>query len=282
MSKNNITISVIIPSFYPEREKNVLEIIRKLRADRLPPDEIVVIKEVAPAGKARNLGVERSSGDILIFIDDDAIIESDDTLSKVVEALLSDDNIGMAGAVQKPCPDMNWLQKAYRKQFPRTEAPTVNEIKESDMVTTLFCAIRRDDFIAAGGFDERLIAGQDNLLRHKIRQMGKKIVLVPETLVYHPLPRSIANVLKREIIYAHGMAQLSKLNLMPLPAKRIKNMWQAFFYALVRIIALPVRLFYGGPDGKSFGFWYLRAPAWLVNSIAYAWFSAKTKNENSY
>lgn len=272
-------ISVIIPMYSPENFDNVADIIRKLCNVNDLSCESIVVMGVSPAGKARNIGAREATGDILVFVDDDANIVTDNIISKLVSPLISNESIGITGAIQKSPPQMNWIQRAYRMQFPRTEAPDVNVITESDMATTLCCAIRKDDFWRVGGFDERLQAGQDTLLRHKIRQMGKKVVIVPDTLVYHPLPDTLSKVFKREIRYAYGMAQLKKFGLAPVPPSEVKNIWHAIWYILVRILAFPIRFVYGGPDGKSFGFWFLRAPASLVASIAYAYYSVKIERQ---
>ncbi len=284
MIDGGIKLSVVIPSYSAERLNNVVSIIKKLAQDLCSPSEIIIVRKVSPAGKARNIGAKHTCGDVIVFIDDDAMIASENVLCKLLRPLVEDNTIGLTGAVQKSAPNPNWIQKIYAKQFPRTESPDIKDLTDSDMATTLFCAVRRDVFERIGGFDEMLVAGEDNLFRYMVRKLGKRVVLVPDTLVYHPLPDSLVGVFRREIWYAYGMAQITQHNLMEIGVRRIKNWLDGLIYALTRVIIFPARLFYGGPDGKSFGFWFLRAPAWLVNTIAYVWFSLRLmygkKDEN--
>ncbi|NJN66629.1 MAG: glycosyltransferase family 2 protein [Chloroflexaceae bacterium] len=46
----------------------------RLPARLSPPDEVEVVVNVRPNGLARNQGVARSAGDILVFFDDDALL----------------------------------------------------------------------------------------------------------------------------------------------------------------------------------------------------------------
>lgn len=263
-------ISVIIPAFRRSRVDNVETLRRSLLGGSLPPDEIIVVEGVSPAAAARNLGVERSKGDILVFIDDDARLSTPDVLERVVETLLSDDSIGIAGASQDIPPSASGFQKEYRHEFERARSQVVEEITESDMATTLFCAIRREDFTAAGGFDESLPAGEDNYLRHRIRGLGKKVVLAPGALVYHPLPGSWGELYRRARWYGSARAILAKREDAPFAGIRLQSKTAALGYLIVQWALFPFRLFIGGPTGRKFGFWPLRAVAHLVNSTAYA------------
>src|SRR5689334_4412033 len=46
-------------------------------------------KEAAGAGAARNVGIERAVGDILVFLDDDVLLETD-FLQEIIEAYRDD------------------------------------------------------------------------------------------------------------------------------------------------------------------------------------------------
>ena len=273
----NRTISVIIPAGRKERIEALKNLLDNLNNGTLPPDEIIVADTSDSPAKARNIGVKKAKGDILVFVDDDAIPADSNVLHSVIEILISAESIGICGTSTDIPPNANCFQKAYRKQFPRTYFPVVRQVLDSDMATTLFCAIRRSDFEAIGGFDESLITGEDNFLRHKIRALGKRVVIAPQTLVYHPLPQNWKQLFRREIWYARGGAILAKKTDYPFEGRHIKNNFYAMLYILSALLLFPIRLFYGGPDNKSFGFWYLRAPAFIVKAFTYAWFARKGK-----
>ncbi len=263
-------ISLIIPAGRPERREAMRSLIESLKDGTLPPDEVIVVENISPNSRARNIGVERSTGEILVLADDDAQIPQVDTLEKVVETLLSDDNIGICGASQDIPPDANRFQRAYRRQFARTHFPVVSETVESDMATTLFCAIRRCDIEAVGGFDESLIAGVDVMLRHKIRQLGKRIVVAPGTIAYHPLPSGWRELFRRVAWYGSARAILAQKPDYPFAGLRLHSGFAALGYLAAQWLLFPTRFFIGGPSGRKFGFWPLRAVAHIVNSTAYA------------
>lgn len=269
MFKNKF-ISVIIPTIRAERKAAFCELMEKLKSGTVSPDEIIVVENESPPSKARNIGAFRSKGDVLVFIDDDAIPASNSVLEKVIDTLLSDESIGICGTSQDIPPGANRFQREYRRQFPRTHSPIFNEITESDMATTLFCAIRREDFILAGQFDETLPAGEDNFLRHKIRTIGKKVVIAPGSMVYHPLPKNYRELIDREKWYGSARAVIAKRSDIPQEGIRLSSRAGALLYALLQIIVFPIRLFYGGADNRCFGFWHLRAFGNLTNALSYA------------
>jgi cellulose synthase/poly-beta-1,6-N-acetylglucosamine synthase-like glycosyltransferase len=87
-------ISVVIPTL-SDVESRVLEM---LRSQTLPPGEIEVVRGVRPNGRARNAGVARTHGDVLVFLDDDARPAHEQLIEKLVAPLLSDAGIGATGA----------------------------------------------------------------------------------------------------------------------------------------------------------------------------------------
>ncbi len=263
-------ISLIIPAGRPERRKQLDALVEKLMRGSVSPDEVVIIENISPASRARNLGAKKTVGDILILADDDIIIEQNDLLERVVSALLSSDSIGICGTSQDIPPDADGFQRAYRRQFDRVYSPIFVEATDSDMATTVFCAIHKTDFIEVGGFDESITAGEDNFLRHKIRELGKRVVVAPGTMVYHPAPKNMAELRNRERWYGSARAILANRGDVPLGGIAITTKPKAFFYLIAQTLIFPFRFFYGGPSGKSFGWWPLRAIAHFLNSFYYA------------
>ncbi len=263
-------ISLIIPAGRPERRQQLDNVVDKLIRGTVPPDEVVIIENISPASRARNIGAQKATGDILIFADDDIIIEQDDLFERVITTLLSSDDIGICGTSQDIPIDADRFQRAYRRQFDRTYTPIYDIVIDSDMATTLFCAIHRSDFFAAGGYDETLPAGEDNFLRHQIRKLGKRVVVAPNSIVYHALPKNFRELCNREKWYGSARAILAKRGDVPLGGVAITTKPKAFFYLIAQSLIFPFRFFYGGPSGKSFGWWPLRAIAHLLNSFYYA------------
>jgi GT2 family glycosyltransferase len=189
-------ISIVIPSGDASRCSNLQGLIEDLRGQSLPPDEIEVVRGVSPNGQARNLGVERTRGDLLVFLDDDVRLGSSEVLTAFAEHLSQTPGLGMVGTAQQLPPDSTRFQRRCAAQISRSASTVVETLTESDMVTTQCCAIRRPVLAEVGGFHARLIRGVDPELRQRVRQAGYRIAVVPHAWHYHPMPDSLRALLR--------------------------------------------------------------------------------------
>ena len=172
-------ISCIIPSL--ERPKALERTLHSLNQQSRPPDEVVVVlqgnspalpdeprrfslvvlrQEQPNAQMARNTAASRSTGELLVFLDDD--IEAEAHLITVYEEAFKDLSMGAAcGVILEPgqqttlgipseCSEepMGWMK------FPLNygaDAPARN-------FSSCNTAVRRELYFEAGGFDENFIA----------------------------------------------------------------------------------------------------------------------------
>jgi len=193
MCRLNNKISVIIPSL--KNHSNLKPLLDDISAQSIKDVDIHIIRGVSPNGKARNIGVAKAAGNIFIFLDDDIRLGH----KKVFENLIStlkEENIGLAGTSQQGPPDSSWFQKTCAIQLHRTEYKIVDVLTESDMVTTQCCAIRREVFYQFDGFNAKLIRGVDPEFRYRLRQKGYKIVIVPNSWHYHPMPENLGKLIR--------------------------------------------------------------------------------------
>jgi hypothetical protein len=105
-------------------------------------------------------------------------------------------SIGMSGAA---CEIPEWassFQKRAMKEIPRRYFPTQSQSVDSDMVQHPCLLMRTEFFKSIGGEDEDLIRGLDPVLRKKVRDAGKRVVVVRDTWVYHLLPPTWRALLK--------------------------------------------------------------------------------------
>lgn len=162
-----------------------------VRAQSLLAAEIEVVRGVSPNGRARNEGVGRTTGEILVFLDDDVRLGSLEVVRTFVEFLTTDPTLGLVGTSQVLPADSTPFQKALGAQLSRSQSPVVEELTESDMVTTQCCAMRRAVLDEVGGFHGRILRGVDPELRHRVRLAGYRIAVVPQQWHYHPMPASL-------------------------------------------------------------------------------------------
>ncbi|MDP2924024.1 MAG: glycosyltransferase [Candidatus Omnitrophota bacterium] len=204
--ETNPKVSVIIPSLDGYRGGNVPKLLEDIHNQTIKDLEIHVVKGVVPNGKARNEGANLAKGRFLVFIDDDVRLGNEYVIENLIKALENDDTIGLAGPSQLIPQDSNWFQRQAAKQIPRNFFPIMDENKESDMVTHMCMAMRKDFFLAIGRENEYLISGTDPDLRYRVRKTGKKIVVVANTWAYHPLPNNLLSLLKLSFIKGRDSA----------------------------------------------------------------------------
>lgn len=204
-------ISLVIPSLSGQVDALLASVARQT----LAPVEIEVVAGVEPSGRARNLGVARTSAPIIVFTDDDAVLGGDDTLTNLV-APLADPTIGAVGTAKLLPAGSSWWQRQVARQVPRIEHPIVTELTDSNVpldrfgytdVTTTCCAMRREVFEACGRFDETLVRGVDTEFLFRVCRAGYRLVIAPMTWVHHPAPATLARLVVKHFLYGTGYAQ---------------------------------------------------------------------------
>ncbi len=198
---------MIIPSWGKERSKNLERLLEDLTAQSIRPDEVEIVRQVSPNGRARNVGAARTSGEILLFLDDDVRMGTTRVIEGLVRALERPE-IGLAGTSQQLPPDSSAFQLSLAGQLPRSQSPIVSDYQSSDMVTTACCAIRREIFTKLGGFHEGLPRGVDPEFRQRIRGLGLDIVVAPDVWHYHPVPASLKELIRMAWRNGYSSAQV--------------------------------------------------------------------------
>ena len=204
-------VSVIIPSFDGKRGGNLNRLKEQLAGQTLPPHEIVVVVGVSPNGRARNEGVKKASGDYYVFIDDDVTLGD----NRVIENLISpfsepSQHIGMTGPSQLLPDNSTWLQRAAARQLPRSDFPVQKELVDSDMVTHMCLCMPAQLFKDVGWENPDIIAGTDPDLRHRVREAGYRVCVVPNTWAYHPMPETLLKILRLSYIKGRNSAKVRK------------------------------------------------------------------------
>ena len=187
-------ISAIVPSLDGSRGGNIDRLVGDLEQQDCAPLEVLLVTGERPSGNARHLGSDAAKGEYLVFIDDDAQLGSHTVISRLVRALAADRQIGLAGVTQQLPANLSPIRSWMGKQLPRTVSPVVDEITDSDMVTTLCVATTRQVYDRVGGMNRWMIAGVDPELRQRVRNSGYRVVVVPGVVVQHPMPGTVRKI----------------------------------------------------------------------------------------
>jgi len=270
-------VSVVIPSL----DGRVDSLLASVARQTLRPAEVEIAVGIRPNGKARNVGVSRTSGDILVFIDDDAVLGGDDTIARLVQPLLADPSIGVTGTAKLLPPDADGWQRRVAREVPRIEHPIVDAPLETNPpldghgyieITTTCCAMRRDVFDAVGGFDNQLVRGVDTEFFYRIRRLGYRFILVPHAWVYHPAPPTLYALLRKHFYYGIGFAQEAQRDSSRGGARTLATPLHAAAYLIFRTLILVPNIFlpysYSMPSWRP-GFKPLKALTSYVASLGY-------------
>lgn len=228
MAKEAPFISIIVPTRLRPRQlaacfasllgldypRDRFEVIVVDDGGDMPPDSIspfrahldVTLVKQARAGPAtaRNTGARRAKGNIIAFTDDDCAPDP-----RWLRALAQrfDDAPGKAigGRTVNALPEnlystasqilVDYLYAYYNAMPERAVFFTSNNL-----------AVPRDQFLAAGGFDESfgLPAAEDRELCDRWRGLGHGMIYAPEVLVYHGHELTLRKFCRQHFNYGRG------------------------------------------------------------------------------
>jgi GT2 family glycosyltransferase len=178
--------------------------------------------------RARNAGVSRATGDILVFLDDDAIA-SPGLITAYAAAF--DGTQPLAGAIagrldpdfEVPRPE--WLtEEALQLLGIYQDGSEFHPMRDDHLPMGANFAVPRVLFDSCGPFDERLgysysrrqsmLAGEDSLLSLRIKRAGNRLYHVPAAVARHRIAAAklrFSYLLRR--YYWEGVTQLTLLYL---------------------------------------------------------------------
>lgn len=196
-------ISIIIPCKDPEAD--ISSLVSDIETQVVSGEkEIIRVDGISPAGKARNLGAQKAKGQILVFIDADIRLKGVDLLAKLAEVISKDEKIAIATASIDIPLEASFFEKNYANQVSHCRTPQVSSITDAGVAGSHCCAILKETFDRAQGFNVNLPRGQDPEFSYRLRQLGFRTVLTPDTMTYHHQPKNLKELIK--IHFRNGRA----------------------------------------------------------------------------
>ena len=214
------TLSVIIPVYNGGVKFTMC--LQHLAASTVAPEEVIVVSDgdsdgswrvaeqfgarvmriPTPEGpaRARNLGARTAKGDILFFFDADVTIPQD-AIGRIVDTFQHHpDMAALFGSYDDEPFESNFLSQ-YKNLFHHYVHQTAR--KEASTFWSGCGAIRREVFMAMGGFDEgyRQPAIEDIDLGYRLRKAGHRIRLLKALQVKHLKRWECMSLLKADILY---------------------------------------------------------------------------------
>lgn len=214
------TTSVIICTYSQDRCQSLLAAVQSVQAQTLRPDQVIVVvdhneelmrflverlpeavevvsnDEARGLAGARNAGIHRASGEVVVFLDDDA--EADPLWLRTLVGQFGDPSVAgtggrvvpdwpMAARPQWFPPEFDWVVGCSYRGLPDVVAPVRNPIGAS-------MAMRRSLFERIGGFDTAMgrmkavplgCEETELAIRARHQLVGAEFLYVPDATVTH-------------------------------------------------------------------------------------------------
>lgn len=208
--KNRI-VDIVIPTYRPGDKFR--ELITRLKKQDYPVRKILVVNTEAGAfpqefcekneiqvihipksefdhGGTRDMAMQRSDAEIVVFMTQDAMPANSQLISNLVEGF-SQDQVGAVYARQLPREDCSVIEK-YTRKFNYPEESRIKDRTDIEEmgIKTFFCsnvcaAYRREIYERMGGFEKRTIFNEDMILAGKMVLSGYKIGYMADAKVIH-------------------------------------------------------------------------------------------------
>lgn len=157
---------------------------------------------------ARNTGLQAASGEIVAYLDSDAFPDPN-WLQYLAAAFIDSDNVGVGGPNVAPT-GLGTLANCF-DNAPGGPAHVLLSDREAEHIPGCNMAFRKDNLVAAGGFDPALrIAGDDVDVCWRIQARGWRIGFSPGALVWHHRRTTLRSYWKQQRGYGRAEALLEK------------------------------------------------------------------------
>ena len=235
--------SIVIP-VKPGGTIIALEQLRSL--DTLQFQFEVLVTEGCMPSQQRNVAVQQAEGEIVYFLDDDSRVAAD--CLAIIAGIMVDPAVGVVGGPSLTPEEDSFLQKLFGVALAsifgaggmRNRYRAVGSVRETTEKELILCnlAMRRDVFLAMGGFDERLYPNEENELLDRIGAHGLKLVHAPELAIKRSQRRSVRQFIRQMFSYGRGRAQQTLIS------RSISPLSFAPLGLLVYLISLPFGLLF--------------------------------------
>lgn len=205
-------ISLIIPTLNAQDDLPAL--LNSLRNQTLQPDEVLIVDsssddhtaEIAATfgcddvhtitrssfnhGQTRHDAFLRSSGDIVVFMTQDAVLADKQSLERLIAAM-SDQSIALVTGRQLPKDDARRFEQLVRAY----NYPEASNVRNADDIARLgikaffasdvFAAYRRSSYLECGGFPRPVNTNEDMLMAARFLKAGYSVAYASEACVMH-------------------------------------------------------------------------------------------------
>ncbi len=205
----------IVIAVAPDRNAEVLSSLKNVDYTR-KNYEVIVVKGLNPS-ENRNNGIKKSMGELIAFIDDDALL--DKNILKNAERFFKENkNIDIIGGPQLTPKSDKWFARisgyALESYFGTNKMSKRYKIGKLDLnadensLTSANCFARKSIFKKIDGFNVKLFPGEDPEFFARARKNGFNIAYVPNVVIYHRRRATLLNFMEQ--FFKYGYFRLKK------------------------------------------------------------------------
>lgn len=205
-------ISIIIP-VKPGGTVAAIAGLKNIESDS--PDHEVIIAEGTKPSRQRNMAARAACGDILYFLDDDALTVPD--ALKRISRCFADENVAAVGGPSLTPPGDSTFQRsiawALASRFGggavRNRYRSIGALRDSDDRELILCnlAFRRETYLEFGGLDERLYPNEENELIDRLLKSGLRLLHDPGLIVRRSQRATLEAFILQMKTYGRGRAE---------------------------------------------------------------------------
>lgn len=156
--------------------------------------EIIYVNKKTTIGKARQIGFDYSSGDIIAYVDSDVELPHKDWIKHMLEPFHDPSVAGVQTLAKNKDDDPAILKKVHSRFEYKNR---VINIDNYEPVGTSHLLLRRGVIESVGGFIDSSF-GEDTDLTYKIMMQGHSFIYLPEEKCYHYHVDNFWDYLKKE------------------------------------------------------------------------------------
>ncbi|MBS3793257.1 glycosyltransferase [Candidatus Bipolaricaulota bacterium] len=134
----------------------------------------------------RNEGVKRSNGEIMVFIDDDALFRGPDAITQIMRRFADSSDLGVISfkSLDYESGDPVWQEIPLRDK-----SLNLDEEQETSYYLGGACAIRKEVFDRVGLYSDKFVYAFEELdLSFRIVEDGYRIIYFPTVAILHKNP----------------------------------------------------------------------------------------------
>jgi hypothetical protein len=193
-----LRLTAIVPA--TNRPATLERCVAAIRAAEEAPEELIVVEESERPGPAaaRNEGARRAAGDVLVFVDADVVVHGD-AFRRIRQAFASDGLVAVFGCYDDEPAEPDAVSGFRNLLHHHVHASSAGP---AETFWAGLGAVRRDAFLAAGGFDEeryREASIEDIELGTRLASAGASIVLDPAVQGQHLKRWTLAEMVRTDL-----------------------------------------------------------------------------------